>query len=350
MSKKKTVFHIFITIVILIGILFLLQELLRPKYVSGVVEGSFTSEYYEEENKDFDVIFVGDCEVYENFSPVRLWTEYGINSYIRGNSEQYIFQSYYLLEDTLRYHTPKVVVFNIRSLQYSESQSEPYNRMTIDGMRWSKSKVNCIKASMTKEENFIDYVFPILRYHSRWSELTSDDLTYMFKTVKNSFNGYYMRVDTKAAENVPEGRPLTDYSFGDNAWFYLDKMRTLCEENDITLILIKAPSVYPYWYPQWDEQIVEYAEKYKLTYINFLNYTDEIGLDYSTDTYDGGLHLNLNGAEKLSDYFGNILVNDFEVPDRRADKTLSALWEQDIKDYEAEITRQCEYYNISISR
>ena len=36
--------------------------------------------YYEEENKDFDVIFVGDCEVYENFSPVVLWEKYGINS------------------------------------------------------------------------------------------------------------------------------------------------------------------------------------------------------------------------------------------------------------------------------
>ena len=41
-----------------------------PKYVDDVVEGNLIKEYYQEENKDYDVIFIGDCEVYENFSPV----------------------------------------------------------------------------------------------------------------------------------------------------------------------------------------------------------------------------------------------------------------------------------------
>lgn len=110
--------------------LFLLQRLLMPKYVDGVVEGAFVAEYYKEE-KDFDVILIGDCEVYENFSPAALWREYGINSYIRGSAEQYIWQSYYLLEDTLRYETPGVVIFNIQSLQYDKARNEAYNRMTV---------------------------------------------------------------------------------------------------------------------------------------------------------------------------------------------------------------------------
>ena len=31
--------------------------------------------------------------------------------------------------------------------------------MTLDGMRWSVSKVQAIRASMLPEEHFIDYVF-----------------------------------------------------------------------------------------------------------------------------------------------------------------------------------------------
>jgi hypothetical protein len=214
-------------------------------------------------------------------------------------------------------------------------------------MKWSSSKVNAILASMKEGESFVDYVFPILRYHSRWSELTAADVEYMFSSKKVSHNGYYMRVDVKPVEELPTARELSDYTFGDNAWKYLDKIRTLCEENGIELLLIKAPSLMPYWYDEYEEQVEEYADTYGLQYINFLELTDEIGIDYSKDTYDAGLHMNLSGAEKLSHYLGNVLTEDYGVKDRRGDGELDAIWQQNIADYEAEKQEQYEYYGIT---
>lgn len=325
--------------------LFLLQKLLVPKYAGGVVEGAFIKEYYKEE-KDFDVIFIGDCEVYENFSPVTLWEDYGINSYIRGSAEQYIWQSYYILEDTLRYEKPKAVIFNVQAMQFEKSRSEAYNRMTLEGMKWSSSKIKSIFASMKPEEHFLDYVFPILRYHSRWSELSAEDVTYMFRSKPVSHNGYYMRVDVKPAKNVPEGKILKNYDFSANAWKYLDKIRRICGENEIRLILIKAPSLYPVWYDEWESQIEEYARKYRLDYINFLNLADEIGIDYDTDTYDAGLHMNLSGAEKLSGYLGNYLSECAGLKSRKDEARLCGIWEEKIKAYEAERQRQRRSYGI----
>lgn len=342
---KKKLLKFTISALIVLGGLFLLQRLLMPKYVDGIVEGAFIAEYYQEE-KNHDVIFIGDCEVYENFSPAVLWSEYGINSYIRGSAEQYIWQSYYLLEDTLRYETPKVVVFNIQSLQFDTAQNEAYNRMTLEGMQWSVSKVKSILASMTPEEEFLDYVFPILRYHTRYGELTADDVKYMFSTEQVTFNGYYMRVDVLPAKDVPTGKLLGDYSFGENAWSYLDKMTALCEENGIELILIKAPSLYPYWYEQWDEQVADYAEENNLTYINFLDLVDEIGIDYDLDTYDAGLHMNLSGAEKLASWLGAFLTEEAGLTDRRTEEHLSAIWEEKLAAYEAERDRQLRYYGM----
>lgn len=345
-SKKKWI-KITATLLIAIAGLFLLQRLLEPKYVDGVVEGAFVAEYYREPRKDFDVVFVGDCEVYENFSPVALWEDYGINSYIRGSAEQYIWQSYYMLEDTLRYEKPKAVVFNVQSLQFNESQSEAYNRMTLEGMKWSPVKVKAIQASMKEDESFIEYVFPILRYHTRWSELSGTDVKYMFQTKQVSHNGYYMRVDVKPAKDVPTGRALSDYSFGDNAWKYLDMMTKLCEKEGIELLLIKAPSLYPYWYDEYEAQVEDYAAAHNLRYINFLELTDEIGIDYDTDTYDAGLHMNLSGAEKLSGYIGKVLVEDYGIEDRRNEKELSDIWEKKITAYEADRDAQYEYYGIN---
>ena len=346
MRRKKIGIAIITAAVVLAG-LWLLQRLVTPKYVDGIVEGAFVAEYYREPDKSFDVVFIGDCEVYENFSPVKLWNDYGIYSYIRGSAEQYIWQSYYLLEDTLRYEKPKVVVFNAQSLQFNESQSEAYNRMSLEGMRWSKSKVDAIFASMKPGEQFLDYVFPILRYHSRWSELQATDIEYLFKTKPVSFNGYYMRVDVRPAENVPKGRILGNYDFGDNAWKYMEKMDALCREQGIELILIKAPSLYPYWYDEYDAQVAAFAEEHGLKYYNFLRLTEETGIDYATDTYDGGLHMNLSGAEKLSTWIGRVLTEEAGVPDRRGDAALDAIWAEETAAYEAEKLAQYEKYGMT---
>lgn len=332
--KKKKVIIGFIIVCFTLGSLYLLQRLLTPKYMSGIIEGSLIEDYYKEE-KNHDVVFIGDCEVYENISPITLWEKYGINSYIRGSAQQLIWQSYYLLEETLKYEKPEVVVFNVLSMKYNEPQKEAYNRMTLDGMKMSLSKFKSIKASMLVEENIIDYLVPLLRYHSRWSNLSKEDFKYLFKKDKIFHNGYYMRADVKPATSVPKGKKLPDYEFGDNSYYYLDKMVELCEKNDIELILIKAPSLYPYWYDEWEVQMEQYAEKHNLKYLNFLELTDEMGIDFEKDTYDAGLHLNVFGAEKLADYFGNFLSETYNLKDHRNDEKLNKKWQTKVDFYYA---------------
>lgn len=338
-KKLHKILRIIVMMTVVLSSLWLLQKLLMPKYMHGIIEGAMIAEYYDEE-KNHDVIFFGDCEVYENFSPLILWEEYGINSYIRGSAQQLIWQSYYLMEETFRYEKPKVAVFNVLCMKYDTPQSEAYNRMTLDGMRFSVSKMKSIYASMTEKESIFEYLFPILRYHSRVWDLETDDFTYLFHKDKVTHNGYYMRVDVKAAETVPQGKPLADYTFGKNAYAWLDKITALCEKNGVELVLVKAPSLYPYWYEEWDKQIMDYAFEHNLKYYNFLEYADKIGLDFQTDTYDGGLHLNLSGAEKLSRYFGNILASECHLKSRRGEKDLETAWEKKRRAYNKEIERQ----------
>ncbi|MBE5889213.1 MAG: SGNH/GDSL hydrolase family protein [Lachnospiraceae bacterium] len=341
--KIKRIIAGLLVVAVTIGSLWLLQRLLVPKYQTGIVEGSLIEEYYKDKS-DHEVLFIGDCEVYENFSTITLWEKYGITSYIRGSAQQLIWNSYYLLEDTLRYETPKVVVFNVLSLKYNTPQSEAYNRMSIDGMKWSQSKIDNINASMMKDENFIDYVFPILRYHSRWSELTSDDFEHIFTKDLVSHNGYYMRVDVKPQEEFPDPTPLPDYTLGANAMGYLQKMADLCKEKGIELVLIKAPTEFPHWYDQWDAQVVEFAKKNEVEYINYIPLQDEIGLDMSKDTYDAGLHLNTSGAEKMADYFGKWLVDNYDLTDYRTDEKYAAIWQEKVDFYNA--MKEQQYYEM----
>ncbi len=330
--KKKIIAAICVVLVTVL-LLTALTALLMPKYIENA-EGRLVGEYYAEAG-GHDVLFLGDCEVYESFIPAVLWEKYGISSYVRGSSQQLTWQSYYLLEEMFEYEKPQIVVFNVYALKYGIPQNNAYNRMTLDGMRWSSSKVRAIKASMTEDESFIEYVFPLLRFHSRISELEADDLKYFFGAPAVSDSGYLMKTEIRPMEVFREGDDLFDYTLPEAGFDYLDKMKALCEENGSELILIKAPTNHWkfWWYDEWDEQIVKYAGENGLDYINLIPYADEMGIDWSVDTYDEGMHLNVTGAEKLSVYFGDILKEKYGVPDRRANEELSAAWQERVDKY-----------------
>ena len=341
--KKKSIVFIALAVCLCLFVLWALQALLMPKYMEDIQEGAMVGEYYAEAG-DHDVIFIGNCEVYENFSPITLWEEYGITSYIRGSAQQMIWQSYYLMEETLKYEKPDVIIFDVLSMKDgtpastgNPTQREAYNRMTLDGMRWSKSKIQSILASLTDKEKesggMLLYLFPILRYHDRWSELTMEDFRYWFEKDVVTDNGYLMQVGVKPLEYAHVDKPLADYTFSENSYYYLDKMVELCETYGTQLILIKAPSLSPVWWDQWDQQMVDYAREKGLVYIDFLDYEQEIGIDWTTDTYDTGLHLNVYGAEKLSVYLGQYLSSEIGLADHRSDPELRQIWAEKANTY-----------------
>ncbi len=338
-QKTKTWLPLCLCLLLLAAGVWFLGRLMQPKYMSGVLEGAMTAEYYDEKTPH-DVIFIGDCEVYENFSPVTMWREAGITSYIRGTAQQLIWQSYYLLEDAFRHESPKIVVYNVQAMKYSEPQSEAYNRMALDGMRLSSSKLGAVRASLTEDEDWISYFIPLLRYHSRWQELTQEDWDYLFRRDKVTVAGYLMRADVKPMKRLPSTPILKDPDIGARCWEYLGRIQELCEKHGTRLVLIKSSSIWPHWYDEWEEQIRAYAEEHGLDYINFLPLQEEIGLDFTTDTYDAGLHLNVYGAEKASAYFARLLAERYGLEDHRGDAAIAADWDGKCEQYDALLAAQ----------
>ena len=311
-----------------------LQRLFIPKHAQESYEGALIGEYYGEA-KDHDVIIIGDCEVYSNISPVALWEGYGIASFVRGSPQQLIWQSYYLLEETFRHEKPVAVVFNVMSMQYGKPRDEAYNRLTLDGMRLSDIKLRSAYRSMTKGENLLSYVFPLLRYHDRWSSLKTEDFQYFFSGPKVSINGFMINCGVKPIDiaEAPAGMKLPDYAFSAESYEYLDKIRTLCERNGAGLLLVKAPVLYPVWHDQWDSQIDEYAKKHGIVYVNYLKLLDETGIDFTKDTFNAGNHLNVYGAKKLTEHLGKVLASEFNLTDRRNEPETAARWAKKSKAY-----------------
>lgn len=331
LMKSKQI-NIVLKLTFVILIIYSLQRLVIPKYMGEIKEGAFILDYYREKNTH-DVLMVGDCELYENISTVKMWDRYGINSYIRGSAGQKIWQTYFLLKESLKYEKPKVVIINALSMKYNDPKDETYNRMTIDYMKWSKEKIDMINASKTKDECFIEYLFPILRYHDRILKLDKNDFKYYFNKDVVTLAGYFPKKGVKKVKTFPRENEIKDFRFGDRAYFYLDKIRLLCKKNNIKLIIIKAPILSPVWYKAWDKNMVDYTKKYNIPYYNLYEKNKEIKIDYNKDTYDRGRHLNYKGADKIGDFLGKILSAKYNIKNRKSDNNLSKLWEKRVKTY-----------------
>ena len=77
----------------------------------------------------------------------------------------------------------------------------------------------------------------------------------------------------------------------------------------------------------------DYADGHGILYHNTIDEAENIGIDYTTDTFDYGQHLKVEGAEKLSLYLGEQLVKNFRLTDHRQDESYKNAWQTIVNKY-----------------
>lgn len=213
--------------------------------------------------------------------------------------------------------------------------AESCTRKAMDPMRWSFNKIAAVEdiCSIDANQSRASYYLPNIRFHGRWQELGRGD--FISGTMKRHYElkGYAPLPGKCGAEdyNPFDGRPLKKENLGtegkalegsegedqsgamaemfDVSRQYLDKIVDFCKEKEIRLYLIRSPyagaAVTQY------NTILHYAAEHGLSYIDFNEQTayKESGFNFARDNHDGG-HVNLWGAEKISDYLGGMLVRE----------------------------------------
>lgn len=314
-----------------------LNLLFMPKYIGENEDGRIMPEYYREKTP-IDVVFTGSSLVQAGISPMSMYRDFGITAYDRSNSSQTIALSYYVIEDTIKRNKPELIVADVGFMYESEDYvEEPSTRKSLDGMKWSSTKSNCIKAMMGKEEHFIDYVFPILRFHSRWNDLDINDLKYMYYKPTVTKNGQLMHfeVNEDYVEPIPykieEDTLICEYNL-----YFLQKICDICNANNVQLYLIKMPSIQGNWCRTFDSQIEEIANRNNVIYKSYIDDFEQFNFDIYNDFYDTQ-HMNCSGAEKFSKVLATDINNNFNITDRRNDIKIKNIFDSKLEKYNAEI-------------
>ncbi len=338
---KKESLKIIIKIIIFIIIGFVLLQiatnLLMPKWTTTkdnrmtyIMRG-----FYKEPKNSLDVVFMGNSDVYRGVSPIKLWDEYGIASYNYVSSGQRMWTAYYMMEECLKYQKPKLIVLNMDSAFIERKSTESNYRKTFDNMKLSLNKIKAITDPVFKnsKEDILSYILPITRYHSRWSELNDNDFYQAFQNKRFEYKGMDLVATVKPYNNGYDymEKDNSDEEIGENCLKYLEKMVNLCKENNIELLLIEIPSADS-WSKDLSDKVTEFANNHDVDFIDMNLNASEFGFDWTTDTSDGGDHLNVYGAEKVSEYLGNIIQEKYDIPNHKNDLEYKR-WYDDSKVY-----------------
>jgi hypothetical protein len=255
----------------------------------------------KEDKNTLDVLVLGDSLTYSGVSPYHLWNEYGYTSFVCGTPSQMINNTYEMLEAALLKQKPKVVLLETNVIYKATQQSSLVQSLFFQ-------------------------TFPILRYHNNWKGVKTTDNG---KTIgQTRYKGYVLRLGHKKADTSKYMKPSSGVQ-GVSAVnkYYFEKIHSLCEENNIELILVSVPSIR-YWDYAKHNGVTEFAEEYGVKYWDF-NIDKELEIDWNKDTPDKGGHLNLYGAKKLTSRIGEMLSlqTDVELADHRGDAN-SDVWNQ----------------------
>ena len=317
------------------------QELLKPKWgegTGGARETLNANGFYSEPEDTIDVLFYGSSYCFFAVSPMKMWQDYGFTSYVRGSANQSMFLTYYTLKESLDYQTPKAVVIEIGQVvnEFDPVKDEWIARRGLDYLRLSPTKTEAILdlEIQDSQQSYMDYFFPLLRYHSRWKELGFYDFDYYNWEDHNSYKGQYTGVSIYQYQ-WPEGfmAPTEEvYELPENSAAYLEKIAQLCQERDIELIFLKSPM--DGWTYAMHNGVQQLADRYEVPFIdyNLPENIEAIGLDPATDFHYNQWHLRVTGADKLSVHLGRFLTEEYDLPDHREDPAYD-IWHRDLEAY-----------------
>lgn len=299
---------VFVVIVGVLGVAF------TPKKSdpgSGITNSNARG-FYGEPKNSIDVLILGDSNAYSACSPMYIWNKYGIPTYVAAEGFQNVTGASNLLDEVLTCQKPKLVVFDVNML-------------------WTG------KTTLKKVENNLKNMaykyLPLAQYHNRWKSM---DVKEMFEakdyTYRSASRGQYLSMEVKpftgqskmvktdVVEDIPEVSAVL-----------LDKLISKCNENGIKMMFVETPTAKSWNYARHNA-MVKYAKQKKIDFVDMNTLEGKYAIDWSTDTRDGGRHLNCEGAEKVSAYLGKYISEHYSFKDKR-DLEKYVDWNNDYLDY-----------------
>ena len=247
--KKKQVLSIIAWIVLFALVFLLLQQIVKPKWDEGLAATTDIEGFYAEERDSLDVVFFGTSHVICGISPMKLYQDYGIKSYVLATGDQPMQSTYYWIKEAHQRQPHMVAVLDVWSLLFTDQVTEEVVRQSLDDMPFSANKAAAIRTVCDSYDlPSFDFFFPLFHYHDRVTELEKKDVSSLFADKENLWKGHYpiawwghseyggVDLDPAFPPELTASIPMEEKNIR-----WLQNIIHYCAKEQIPLILTKVP-------------------------------------------------------------------------------------------------------------
>ncbi len=291
-----------------------------------------------------DILAIGSSHSQYSINPAVIHQEIGAYTYVLGSPCQPMAMSYMFLKQALETQKPKVVVLDVFTML--PAQAVCY----ADGMFYrainEMTNKNKIEASMLVDNPKVrwDYLFDLRMNHDNWKTMEIPKP----KTVTPSFNKQLGYVSEKPTEyifhHLLKWETTEEVTLKQKDIDMLEKINTLCKENDIKLVLIKAPFDIDQQNHNALASVWKLADKLKIEYIDYTKIADDIG--FTIGMHGDTWHCNIWGSELVSSHLSMYLKEKGYL----TDLSKNMEWEQLLSDLRLTTSRELVIHQIDIYR
>lgn len=278
--------------------------------------------FYRLDRNTVDVMFYGSSHIYSGVNVADLWDDHGIAGYNLAGTMQPLWNTYYNMEETLKYQSPKVMVVDLYGILIEEDYNGATNVIkNVSSMRFSLNKIRNVWNSVPHDE-FLSYLVSYPLTHDSYMELEQGNYDEEVNNIGGEwFKGYRPSYAVTQYVGLPQLKNSPDKKIPtEKNRKYLDKMIRLAKENQIQLAFI----VVPYEGVTDEDQMLyswveDYAKENGVLFLNGNLHLEEMGFDPAMD-YAEASHLNHSGACRFTSYLGGWLSDHCDLPDHRGDE------------------------------
>lgn len=330
MRKRLSLFaKLVIFVVITVFVVSEVNNLLRTEYYY-TEDWAMTNTYedfYRLKKNSVDVLMLGSSHAISSLNPQVIYDNYGITSYNLGSTQQSPLITYYWLVEALKYQSPRVVIIETFTFhKYADAYiyngmncNETSVRKAMDSMRFSPLKIKAARDIERYDEtrSALSFFLTNIRFHGRWTELSEKDFSEGKMLEHGGMKGFTAIGTAKpGAEYVPftdaDAMQAQPEELVDVAKEYMDKTIELCRQEGIELVFVNIPCFETMGRYRATK---EYAEANDVPYIDFNEESYYNALSYNP-AEDSLAHPTYTGAEKISNYLGNMLAVEYNVAAR----------------------------------